>query len=632
MANVEQYLLDEGYEKFKEAYRLSDIESKNDPEEEPYRSKYKSREILKQLHEKISDLRDENESKDDLEKTKIRLGLLEYLIGVNYLDTEEMSSGEEHIKKCMDLLESHKLDIKACNLVQNAYNQLGILWTTRRQPDTALSYLQRSEDLYKQFKQEVGNAPWKLSELFQPERTKDVEKLDKEREANFESTYTHTLYYLAQVYAKVDQTEKAAVYCHDTLRRQLDTDQFDPLDWMLNAATLSQYYITQGEFRYARHCLASANFMLSEVMSTPPEDEAEREKVDKAKADLERCWSKYCLALMELSRERLMDEVGDMDEELRRTRVEEETKEETDGKNEREEMRGKKEGNTVGTGDHNQDQADGATNLNGNDIGNKDKTKIDLKFNLEVTKYEELVTDQYLLIFSDAREVFLKAQSWLNSAKELYSLDDWCSDYVEIIQDQSKLFKVLAFFEPDFERQCKMHKRRIDMLSDVLKELNPQFYLLVCRQLMYELAETYSSMLDLKLAIIEASGDPPTQHAVKKVNQLIRQSLEKYNAYIDSLRDPKKQLPDKFAEDDVRPALIAKFCTGRLYSKLIDPDPVERLRNMSSSLECYKFIVDYCKRNPEAVEKVKSEHGLCVEMATLLPAKMERLRESTAEL
>ena len=61
-------------------------------------------------------------------------------------------------------------------------------------------------------------------------------------------------------------------------------------------------------------------------------------------------------------------------------------------------------------------------------------------------------------------------------------------------------FKFLAFFELDIDRQCRMHKRRVDMLLAELHQLNPQYYLLVSRQLMFELAETYSSMLDLKVS------------------------------------------------------------------------------------------------------------------------------------
>ena len=78
---------------------------------------------------------------------------------------------------------------------------------------------------------------------------------EHQREAEFESTFTHTLYFLAQVEEGLGNSEHSAKYCHTTLLRQLETKQYDPVDWALNCATLSQYYITKDNYPMARHCL-----------------------------------------------------------------------------------------------------------------------------------------------------------------------------------------------------------------------------------------------------------------------------------------------------------------------------------------------------------------------------------------
>ena len=91
--------------------------------------------------------------------------------------------------------------------------------------------------------------------LFFPE---DNFKSDLERQRDFSATFTHTLYYLAQVNAALGNSEKGAMYCHTTLLRQLETEQYDPVDWALNCATLSQYYITQGNYMLSRHCLGTS--------------------------------------------------------------------------------------------------------------------------------------------------------------------------------------------------------------------------------------------------------------------------------------------------------------------------------------------------------------------------------------
>lgn len=76
-----------------------------------------------------------------------------------------------------------------------------------------------------------------------------------DREKEFEASFTHTLYYLAQVHGALGNSVKSGILCHTTLQRQLETGQYDPVDWALNCATLSQYYITQDEYTMSRHCL-----------------------------------------------------------------------------------------------------------------------------------------------------------------------------------------------------------------------------------------------------------------------------------------------------------------------------------------------------------------------------------------
>lgn len=61
----------------------------------------------------------------------------------------------------------------------------------------------------------------------------------------FEKVYTHNLYYLAQVYQHKEVFEKAAHYCHSTLKRQLEHNAYHPIEWAINAATLSQFYINK---------------------------------------------------------------------------------------------------------------------------------------------------------------------------------------------------------------------------------------------------------------------------------------------------------------------------------------------------------------------------------------------------
>jgi KIF-binding protein len=68
--------------------------------------------------------------------------------------------------------------------------------------------------------------------------------------------------------------------------------------------------------------------------------------------------------------------------------------------------------------------------------------------------------------------VFLSAQTWLNKAKEYYTSENEDSEYVIIVQDLAALYKYLAFFDDDDDNQCKLHKRRTDLLEELVKLLS----------------------------------------------------------------------------------------------------------------------------------------------------------------
>ncbi|KAF7247214.1 hypothetical protein EYD10_06648 [Varanus komodoensis] len=263
-------------EKFRSAINLSYVESKKDPETEPYRSKYSARELL----EGIKQLLGSEESGEaegvpaagadgasERERLRaVRLAAVEYELGVNHTDTQECSAGEEHLLKCLQLLERHRLSRECVSLYIQAQNNLGILWSERDDIKTAQSYLESAEALYNQYMKEIGNPPLDSNEHFMTEE----EKLsDQERSKRFEKVYTHTLYYLAQVYQHLEMIEKAAQYCHTTLKRQLEYSGYYPVEWALNAATLSQYYLRKQCFMESRHCLAAASVIFGQAGQVP---------------------------------------------------------------------------------------------------------------------------------------------------------------------------------------------------------------------------------------------------------------------------------------------------------------------------------------------------------------------------
>jgi len=105
--------------KYSRALNLSEVESKRDPESEPYRSKYAARELLKELKAAVGQRAQPGEVDDEpaldaewLQKAAV----LELQLGLNHTETEELSAGEEHLAKCVEILETLKFRPEAVSV------------------------------------------------------------------------------------------------------------------------------------------------------------------------------------------------------------------------------------------------------------------------------------------------------------------------------------------------------------------------------------------------------------------------------------------------------------------------------------------------------------------------------------
>ncbi|XP_017274282.1 KIF-binding protein [Kryptolebias marmoratus] len=621
-------------DKFTNAQNLTDVESRKDPENDPFRSKYKARELLREIYCSLKSFEAadgeedaggesgeqrppeqplDGQTEDAFDRglsgdspagmRAAKLGAVEYYLGVNHVDTEELSAGQEHLMNSIKLLDRCRVSAENVSLYIHVRNQLGILWAGRDETETAQGYLETAESIYQRYMKEDGRPPTDMTEYFS---TEENLLTHQERTKRFELAYTHTMYYLAQVYKNLGQKERAATYCHSTLQRQLQLNQFSPMEWALNAATLSQYYITKGRFMEGRHCLAAATVISglagevpSEAAAQESETESERrEQLRQKRAEIARCWIKYCLNLLQDAKKLLEDNIGELDsdrqDELRSARRQEEEEEE----------KGRKSALLFGS----EDTFD------------------------SIASVEEKVMCLLPLNFTEARGVFLVGQNYVAQAKEYYQMDGYVTDHIEILQDHSALFKVLAFFEEDLERRCKMHKRRVDMLEPICNDLNAQYYLLIRRQLMFELAETYNEMMDEKLSLANRQADMQSldSHTIKKINHLCSASTKYFQMFLDSLCSPQGKPPEHLEEEVLGPALVAHFRVARLHSKLISSSPSVQLENLNRSLENYKYVVQYCEAHPEATTAVETELELSKDMVGLLPLKINRLKSRMA--
>jgi len=256
----------------KEYLYLNYVECKNDDEETPYESKYKARKLIESQLEQIrSNLsidesdNDHNEYMKSLEmkhlyetyghfmrlletecmnkygvnsKQFLIIKLFEFNLAKNYAETEEIESGAKLFAQLVQQLDTLTLNKHLeqvynpliFNLKLNCFMELIIIWSIRSDFKKCLKLLAQIDEAYAIYKQDSNKnyliidddnyktMPFDPTELI----SIDTRLTNEIRRNNFESVYTHCLFYSAQVYAKLDDKEKSAYYCQMTLQRQLD--------------------------------------------------------------------------------------------------------------------------------------------------------------------------------------------------------------------------------------------------------------------------------------------------------------------------------------------------------------------------------------------------------------------------
>lgn len=195
---------------------LNDVESQDDPEDNPYKSKYAAREIMQEMRTQLKkyldlaladidnteshslaetdgevsesigteegaaaapcssniDVNQVQLSFEDLyvshqQKVELFLRFLEGKLGTNFIECDETSSGEEHISQALYKIEKSfkSAEPASAYVVQFLLNQLGILYAARRQNERAETQLHKAESVYNDYKKQYTTAPLSPTDL-----------------------------------------------------------------------------------------------------------------------------------------------------------------------------------------------------------------------------------------------------------------------------------------------------------------------------------------------------------------------------------------------------------------------------------------------------------------------------------
>jgi len=226
-----------------------------DPEDNPYKSKYKARKLLedalKEVGELMKEISDAN-CEENAEGGEMIARLLLY-IGKNYYFCEEVPSAERFFLRSLEryLKSTLRLAPKSFVHIQDLFNQMGMLWCNRHNHAEGMNFLRRAQIMY----------------LNRPQAVKDT------CEDQAENNYTLTMFYLAQAYGGLKKPGLSARFCAETMSRQLqhnigerpkeviERDPFDCKDWVRNCCSLSDYFANECMFWTGEYLLHSAAVM-----------------------------------------------------------------------------------------------------------------------------------------------------------------------------------------------------------------------------------------------------------------------------------------------------------------------------------------------------------------------------------
>ncbi|KAH8409980.1 hypothetical protein KR009_003574 [Drosophila setifemur] len=588
---IPKEILSDYKELYEKANRLVDEESRTDPPTDPFRSHYKARDVLMDLKKQLDDqlvsvqASEEDGSQDDFSYRAL-LAFVCRDLGRIYVYTEEQSEGEKFLNRCLELVTPLNQRPEGIIPFIGAINELSIVLGSKEQFKTALDMLLQAETSYDEFKAS-GLTPWAVSDIFNPpERGQETPAAAGPKE--LESLYTLVCFYLAQMFGHLGEPVKSAMCCHRTLHRQLQYKSYDAIDFALNTATLSQFYIGEERFQEARHHLAAATLIMAEFeehMLKPEMSEQERQDATETfkhrYADVARCWAKYGLHLLQTSKTRLL---RDEDEEIKR--LEKATQK----------IR----------------------------LAEAEESRFP---NLDLAACESRISCEYCLTFDDAKLVFHFVTEWLDIAKDYYKAEHEATEYSKIIQDYAEAYEQIAFFEENPDNQAKMQKRRAKYLEDLLDLLDPIFYMKICRECWYGAGTAHAAVMDVRLDVVGATSSPKPDD-IKKVNQSCMKAIKNFESFVKSYlgKPPSEDWRPNMDEEEQRHMLYAHFHIGRIYYKLINAHPMQHLEHLTKCHVYYTKFIAGCEQHKEAAGPLQAEIGVVREMLTLLPFKIKQVR------
>lgn len=240
-------------------------------------------------------------------------------------------------------------------------------------------------------------------------------------EGELAEAHTMSCFYLAQVFGHLGQVALSAAMCQVTLRRQCLLPNLDRREWALNAVQLSGYFLTQDDWINAHRCLAAAEIVLKEGMrllamsetsgSSDDDEYSVKGRMKQASANIGWGWGKLYKSKLESSRSSSVSRAV---------------------------------------------------------------TPVEFPGILSPTPDAQArALESQHISYDAACDLIKKGLAGFGRAHAHYVLDGFVTDHCTIAHDISGMYRALCYYTHDDSTKCKLHKRRMDLIVPLANALNP---------------------------------------------------------------------------------------------------------------------------------------------------------------
>ncbi|KAK2958570.1 putative KIF-binding protein [Blattamonas nauphoetae] len=591
-----------------------------DPDEDPFRSRYLACDVLAVLKKKILDLIPTVNSTETKHKATNFIGQIDFLVGIVQADVEELQSAETNLLSAIEVLQQREIDDKYM-LIQ-AYNQLAVASVGRGNAQRSLELLQKAMLVYKEMA-----------------RVCDQNEIDK-----LESMHTLSLFYMAQIYGQLGDTDNGAAYCEMCLSRELESGDYVGLEWVSNCTNIIEHYRIRSQFERGFTCLTEAKRVLE--TSLKKEDGTPKAKSDYNEEE------RKTVATVAVTEGRLYcAELADMEMRFRSGNPEAilpPTREPIEPSQQPPQTSTNPKYRCICT-----DKIYGIpARTHHSPIRKQHSLMTEDQWDhwSQVNNKKSLESPKKEATLPNARRLFRLGLAAFTTALEFFVLDGYVTDHVRIQQDLGEMYGMMVPFYNDVQTQTALLKKKVNLLEPLIRELNPDSYKSLLIDLTYSVASTFETLSDWKMDQCQQDKSDIT---LKILIEYTAAAIRHYRMFLapwdqpnadftgfnaanrtGSIRnEPLKinQLPPTnphVDEEMVASYLTAHLCIARLFTRV--PSTAVPLENyverMKLSYQEYLFIIQY--HDKMGIKDIfTKELELCRTMASLLPQKISEFHQ-----